>query len=301
MPVPVIVVGNLIAGGVGKTPMVAWLADTLRMRGWSPGIISRGYGGTLQAKDSARLIQPDTDEASAVGDEPLLLAQRTDAPVCISPNRVLAAQTLLLECPWINVIISDDGLQHYRLKRDFELVVFDQRGAGNQHVLPAGPLREPLQRLSSADALLINGALSTEAVLSLQQQSALPLFRMVLMPAAFHRLDTPEFVLDESALKIRLAGRRLCAIAGLGYPARFFNTLRSMGFSFEEHPFPDHHPYTPDDLAFAHDAVLLMTEKDAVKCRDIFPGEAWVLPVTAEVTPNLADYLTEKIFGRSIA
>ncbi|MFZ4536279.1 tetraacyldisaccharide 4'-kinase [Propionivibrio sp.] len=274
LPVPVIVIGNLTVGGSGKTPLVLWLVERLREQGWTPGIISRGYGGAVDGVQSVGL-----DSASSlVGDEPLLLARRGQAPVFISRDRVAAGQALLTAHPECNVIISDDGLQHYRLRRTVEIAVFDGRGAGNAQLLPAGPLREPLQRLSAATAVVWNAASEAQ----LQQASAtlaLPQFAMRLDGQRFHALTDARQRCNAEDLN----GKRLYAMAGIGDPSRFFAQLEALGLKFEAHPFPDHHDYSAADLAFAHDGVLLMTEKDAVKCAALTTREAWVLPVDAQI------------------
>ncbi|MDR2186747.1 MAG: tetraacyldisaccharide 4'-kinase [Azonexus sp.] len=284
LPVPVVVVGNLIVGGAGKTPLTLALAGHLRARGFHPGIISRGYGGrnkTPRAVSSAA-------SPLAVGDEPLLLARRAGAPVWIGRDRAAAGRALLAAHPEVDLLLCDDGLQHHRLARDVELAVFDSRGAGNGWLLPAGPLREPLARLNTVDAVVGNGALD------LPLPRAIPHFPMRLLPGPFYRLGQPE----QSCQPAQLKGRRLYAVAGIGDPERFFRTLEGLGLSFARHPFADHHVYTAADLAFAADGALLMTEKDAVKCAALPLGEAWVLPVTADLPPALVELVVEKIRGR---
>ncbi len=285
LPVPVVVVGNLVAGGAGKTPLVLWLAGALRACGWQPGIVSRGYGA---AGEMPRLVGADA-AASDVGDEPLLLARRSGVPVAVCRDRVAAAHALLSAHPGCNVLISDDGMQHYRLARDVELAVFDGRGAGNGQLLPAGPLREPLSRLTGVDALVWNGEAGTLPV-----APACPVHRM--------RLHGERFVALHDAARhcapAELAGRSLHAIAGIGDPSRFFRQLEALGLVFTAHAFPDHHAYIAGDLDFGPDAVLLMTEKDAVKCAALVTGEAWVLPVDAVVDDGLIERIVEKLNGR---
>jgi tetraacyldisaccharide 4'-kinase len=287
LPVPVIVVGNITVGGAGKTPLTIWLAGQLGARGWRPGIVSRGYGG------EGRLPRPVDGRSIAVdvGDEPILLARRSGRPVWVGRDRVAAGRALLAARPDVNVIICDDGLQHYRLARDVELAVFDGRGAGNGWRLPAGPLREPLCRLCTVDAAICNGLPDDRL------PPALPKFDMALRAGAFYRLDDSRQVCAAGDL----AGRRLHALAGIGDPGRFFSTLDALGLSFKRHPFPDHHAYSAADLAFAGDGVLLMTEKDAVKCAGLTAAEAWVLPVEAELAPALIDLILEKLRGRQAA
>jgi tetraacyldisaccharide 4'-kinase len=305
---PLIVVGNLTVGGTGKTPLVLWLLARLREQGWQPGVITRGYGGSTT--DERQVLPAST--ATEVGDEPLLLARRSGVPVFIGRDRVAAGRALLAAYPACDVIVADDGLQHYRLQRCFELVVFGEHGAGNGCLLPAGPLREPLSRLSDVSkaqdscAVIWHGS-PTRQITSAAQ--ALPQFVMHLGGHRFVALTDTQRVCEAVALR----GRRLYAIAGIGDPARFFQQLSALGLEFSAHPFPDHHAYCADELAFARDGVLLMTEKDAVKCAALTPGalgEAWYLPVEAEIGPNVnahhqqADLLKiilEKLNGRTPA
>ena len=259
LAVPVVVVGNITVGGAGKTPLTLWLATQLRERGWRPGIVRRGYGG---ASTLPRPVTLDSLPAE-VGDEPLLLCRRSGVPVWVGRDRVAAGRALLAAHPEVDVVLCDDGLQHYRLARDVEIAVFDGRGAGNGWRLPAGP----------------------------------PRFAMRLQPAAFYRLGDPQ----RRATAGELQGRQLHALAGIGDPERFFRTLEDMGLAFSRYPFPDHHAYSAEDLAFAGDDVLLMTEKDAVKCAGLTRGETWVLPVDAELSPALIDLVLEKLRGRQAA
>ena len=296
LPVPVIVVGNLTVGGSGKTPLVLWLVHALRERGWMPGVISRGYGGSVDGVQSVAA----TSSAVSVGDEPLLLARRSGVPVFIGQDRVEAAKALLAAHPECNVIISDDGLQHYRLRRSVEVAVFDGRGAGNAQLLPAGPLREPLSRLSKATALVWNGGVPVNVIAP--SLSQLPEFTMRLFGQRFYSLQDALRVCSVDDLR----GKRLFALAGIGDPARFFSQLEALGLEFEAHPFPDHHVYTAEDLAFARTGVLLMTEKDAVKCAALSVPEAWVLPVEAQLDASvdgasLLDLILEKLNGRTLA
>ena len=287
LPVPVIVVGNITVGGAGKTPLTLWLAQGLRQRGWQPGIVSRGYGGENAVPCA---VTVDANPAS-VGDEPILLARRSGVPVWVARDRAAAGRALLAAHPEVNVILCDDGLQHYRLARDVELAVFDGRGAGNGWRLPLGPLREPLRRLVAVDAIICNGFPARRLPVQV------PRFDMTLQPGNFYRLDDPRQTCPAAALK----GKKLHALAGIGDPARFFRTLESLGLLFEAHPFPDHHAYSAADLTFAQDGILLMTEKDAVKCVGLTAGETWVLPVEAELAPALIDLILEKLRGRQAA
>ncbi len=295
LPVPVIVVGNLTVGGSGKTPLVLWLVERLREAGWRPGIVSRGYGGTRRGVHPVGADSP----AAEAGDEPLLLARRSGVPVFVGSDRVAAGQALLAAHAGCSVIVSDDGLQHYRLRRSVELVVFDGRGAGNGRLLPAGPLREPLRRLARATAVVWNGSPEPPV---LRAARRLPQFDMRLDGRRFVSLADGRRACDAGSLR----GKRLYAVAGIGDPARFFSQLEALGLQFEAHPFPDHHRYCLADLAFAGDGVLLMTEKDAVKCAALALGEAWVLPVEASIEKppdgrGLLETILENLNGRAFA
>lgn len=289
LPVPVIVTGNITAGGSGKTPLVLWLAQRLRECGYRPGIISRGYGGSAGGEREVCA----GDDAQLVGDEPLLLARRALCPVWIGRDRVVCAQALLNAHPECNVLISDDGLQHYRLARDVEIVVTDERGAGNGWLLPAGPLREPLSRVRRADALVINGGVVPPEFQALRFK---PVFEMQLRGTTFTRLDDSTQTCDAG----NFTGKRVHAIAGIGNPGRFFNHLSQLGLRYTAHAFPDHHRYGAADLAFEECDVLLMTEKDAVKCASFVSDihcVAWVLRVDAELPSDFAEALLEKLYG----
>ena len=295
LPVPVIVVGNLTVGGSGKTPLVLWLVEQLRQAGKRPGIISRGYKGLAEG---AHAVDPTTN-ALSVGDEPLLLARRSGAPVFVGRDRIAAGRALLAAHQDCDVIVSDDGLQHYRLQRTIEIAVFDGRGAGNGQLLPAGPLREPLQRLHGATAVIWNSTTAAQTGLA-RQTLDLPQFTMHLTGRRFVSLNDPK----RQCTADELRHKRLYAIAGIGDPARFFAQLEGMALRFAAQPFPDHHQYTPEDLAFAEDGILLMTEKDAVKCAAFVSQEAWMLPIDAQLdsTPDgtsLLNLILEKLDGRS--
>ncbi|MGE5469909.1 MAG: tetraacyldisaccharide 4'-kinase [Bacteroidota bacterium] len=287
LPVPVVVVGNITVGGAGKTPLTIALAAALRQRGWRPGIVSRGYGGENAAP---RPVCPESRPAD-VGDEPILLARRSGVPVWVGRDRAAAGRALLAARPEVNLILCDDGLQHYRLGRDVELAVFDGRGAGNGWRLPLGPLREPLDRLRAVDAVVCNGAPDARL------PAAVPQFGTALRPGAFYRLDAAA----QRCSAADFAGKKLYALAGIGDPGRFFRTLEALGLHCETHPFPDHHAYGAADLAFAGDGILLITEKDAVKCAGLTAGETWVLPVEAELSPALIELVVEKLHGRPAA
>ena len=288
LSVPVVVVGNITVGGAGKTPLTLWLAEQLRQRGWHPGVVSRGYG---RSGDEVRAVHADS-KPEEVGDEPLLIARRGAIPVWVGRSRAAAGEALLAAHPEVDVVLCDDGLQHHALARDVELAVFDARGPGNGWRLPVGPLREPLSRLTSVDAVIFNGTSS------LAYGASAPAFEMTLNPGRFYRLGDP--LQTCTAEELRKRGS-LHALAGIGNPERFFATLKALGLDCETHPFPDHHRYTSADLAFAKGGILLMTEKDAVKCANLPVGEAWVLPVEAGLPPALIDHIVEKLRGRQVA
>ncbi|KAB7627629.1 tetraacyldisaccharide 4'-kinase [Alkalilimnicola sp. S0819] len=257
---PVLVVGNVFIGGTGKTPLVAWLAQRLSARGLRPGIVTRGYGG--RADQWPQRVTAESD-ARLVGDEAVLLARRAQCPVLAGPDRVGSARLLAGEC---DLIISDDGLQHYRLRRDAEIVVFDAaRGAGNGRCLPAGPLREPLSRLAGADLVVVNGGPLPRWPLS---------FR--LRPLAWVNLRSGERRAPDA-----FTGLAADAVAGIGNPARFFEQLRGLGIQADCRSFPDHHAYEAEDLPVDTGRRLLMTEKDAVKCAGLVGEQSWYLEVGA--------------------
>ncbi|MCF8177999.1 MAG: tetraacyldisaccharide 4'-kinase [Sulfuritalea sp.] len=284
LPVPVVVIGNINVGGTGKTPMVIHLAHALRSKGRRPGIISRGYLGNA---GSVAEVSPRSDPGK-VGDEPVLLAQRSDCPVFVGGDRVAAAKALLAANPACDVILSDDGLQHYRLERDVEIAMFDAGRLQNGWMLPAGPLREPMTRLSQVDAVVV----SHSPVLPAPTFEC-PAFDMSLKGDIFVRLDTSSMTCGASDLK----GKVLHAIAGIGEPRHFFELLSGLGLSFSEHPFDDHHHYQVEDIGFS-DGAILTTEKDAVKLARLkLSLPIWVLPVTADVSPALTEFVLEKLNG----
>ncbi|HKQ25075.1 MAG TPA: tetraacyldisaccharide 4'-kinase [Burkholderiales bacterium] len=283
LSVPVIVVGNVTAGGTGKTPLTLWLCGILQEKGFSPGIVSRGYGG----RASLLAVNAGSDPVAA-GDEPVLLARRSRCPVWIGRDRVAAARALLTASPECDVIVCDDGLQHYRLQRDVEIVVVDgNRGLGNRLPLPAGPLREGAARLRSVDAVVINGP--GDPVLRLGS-----CFDMSLEGSHFHNLLNPSHVAAASDFQ----GRRLHAVAGIGNPLRFFEHLQRLGLSFTAHAFPDHHSFAPVDLEFEDADEIIMTEKDAIKCQRFARENQWALPVDAVVDPQLAQLVLNKLKSR---
>lgn len=280
IPVPVVVVGNITAGGTGKSPLTAWLVSMMQGQGWRPVILSRGYGG--RSKDYPLLVDRQSNAAIA-GDEPVMLAAETGVPVVVDPQRKRGA-LWALERGLGNMLICDDGLQHYRLPRDIEIAVFDaSRGLGNGETIPVGPLREPVERLASVDFVVTNGGLLDELEHPRQ-------FAMTLRPSSLWNLST-----GESRPLSALKGRNVRAVAGIGNPARFFNSLRSLGAMVEGRAFSDHHRFKPADLAAGPDEWLVMTAKDAVKCRDVAPANAWVLSVTAELPAAFREQFLTRI------
>ncbi len=277
LPCAVIVVGNLTVGGTGKTPLVCWLAEQLTGRGLRPGVVTRGYGGSSRA---ARLVQP-ADGPELVGDEAILLARRSRVPVATGADRPAAAQLLLKA--GCDVILSDDGLQHYALARDCEIVVIDgDRRFGNGRLLPAGPLREAPARLAGVDAVVQNGG----AILN---DGALQM-RLLATSAVAMKYGSSKPLRE-------FAGRPVHAIAAIGNPQRFFAMLRAVGISVIEHPLPDHARLARDDISFADDLPVLMTEKDAVKCREIAGPHHWYVPVSVAFAAGDADKLRGIVLG----
>lgn len=290
LPVPVVVVGSLVVGGVGKTPLVRALAAALAQRGRRPGIVSRGYGGRNGAP---RAVAPG-DSPDLVGDEPLLLAA-DGAPVWVGRDRVAAARALLAAHPDCDVILADDGLQHYALRRTFEIAVIDDsRGLGNGQLLPAGPLREPPSRLAQVDAVvrLAEGDKPAAGDDDEGRQTA-----MTHEPLPWRNLVEPGAVADPR----RWRGGVVHAVAGIGNPQRFFDLLRRLGLDPVCHAFADHHRYTRAELAFPGATAIVMTEKDAVKCIALADGRCWCLPIRARIEPALVARLERTLRGRQAA
>ncbi len=275
LSVPVIVVGNLTTGGTGKTPVTGWLVEFCRAAGYRPGIVSRGYGGRVSGEP--RLVAPG-DDAREVGDEPLLLRRQTGAPVCVHRDRVAAGQRLIAE--GVNLIIADDGLQHYRLDRDMEIAVLDgERRLGNGFLLPAGPLREPARRLRDVDLVLVNGG----------------------------RAGPQEFVLEVRISGLRafdgdgqcaleaLRGQRVRAVAGIGNPARFHAQLANAGLQVLPVPVPDHGRVDLAALSRESDVPIIMTEKDAVKYQKIVGCPVWVAQLEVRLPPEVGARVLERL------
>ncbi|WP_299592892.1 tetraacyldisaccharide 4'-kinase [uncultured Microbulbifer sp.] len=278
LSVPVIVVGNITVGGAGKTPLVAELGRWLQERGHNPGIISRGYGG--RAKHYPYNVTAQSHPLES-GDEPLMLHLMTGLPVMVSPKRAEAAEALIAE-HGCDVIISDDGLQHYGLWRSMEICVVDgQRGLGNEHLLPRGPLRESPERLDSVDMVVVNGHPSPLVESQCGEKAD---FVMELVPSLWH-----QFNLDQtSTLKLE-SGPEIgpChGVAAIGNPPRFFNALRHLGYTVMEMAFPDHHQFSQQELQLDGETPVIMTMKDAVKCRDFWQSHWWAMEARAQL-PDL--------------
>jgi len=273
--VPVIVIGNITVGGTGKTPLTAFVIKQLQAMGYRPGIISRGYGGKAPFYPFAVTANIAAD---LCGDEPLLLARQTQVPVIVDPDRVRGAQALCEQA--CDVIVSDDGLQHYRLQRDIEIAVIDAvRQVGNGWLLPAGPLREPLSRLQQVDIRVANG----------------PAIPMLGEHGMRLQMSVVQSLNGAPAQDIKSwQGKRVHAVAGIGNPERFFRQLEALGLTVERHAFPDHYFYQAADFAW-RDAAIVMTEKDAVKCQTLNLPDAWYVPVEAELSPAFIELLQTKL------
>lgn len=277
LPIPVVVVGNISVGGTGKTPLTIWLAKRLRELGYRPGIVSRGYGGRT---GSAVVAVDANSDPAVVGDEPVLLARRAGCPVRVARRRADAARALLTESQ-CDLILADDGLQHYALGRDIEIAVVDgQRGLGNRHCLPAGPLREEPERLAGVDLVVQTGRRGSLTV---------PAWPMELEGAFAVNLR------DEGQRRrlTTFAGKRVHAVAAIGNPERFFAHLQGFEIDAVRHGFPDHHPFRAEDLEFSETLPVLMTEKDAVKCRPFAGVNHWYVPVEANLPSGFADALSK--------
>ncbi len=288
--VPVVVVGNLVAGGAGKTPLVVALVEALAARGWSPGIVASGYGGR---RSDARVVGAD-DDAREHGDEAVLLARRSGRPVSAARERAQAVRALLAAHPDVDVVVSDDGLQHAGLARSVEIAVFDERGAGNGRCLPAGPLRAPLAQAASTDAIVLNGAA--------RPPLAHPrTFRFRVEALRFIALDGHAAPVPAREFAARIGNDAVVAIAATGAPQRFFDTLRTLAVDAREIALADHAVIEAARLDAIEAPWILMTEKDAVKCASRVDARCWFLEVRADVEPGLADWLTETLHGRTPA
>lgn len=288
LAVPVIIVGNIHVGGSGKTPVVIWLVEQLRQQGYTPGVISRGYGG------SVKLPTPvcANSNPKVVGDEPVLIANRCDCPIMVGADRVHVGMELLKAYPNCDVIISDDGLQHYRLKREMEIAVVDaETYQKNASLLPAGSLREPMRRLRMVDAIIKNGQPNHE-----EEHHAVVInaYEMQLTGEQFYALADPNLKATAADFK----RKSIKAMAGIGNPARFFEHLRQLGLNFSSTSFDDHHAFSAADLAQLECDALLMTEKDAVKCKPFAQSHYWVLPIQARINGDLIQLVLQKLQNR---
>jgi len=294
LPVPVVVAGNIFVGGTGKTPLTIWLVETLRRAGYCPGVISRGYGAAAQGT----LVVTAASTAQQVGDEPLLIAERAACPVVVGRSRVAAGRALLAQYPEVNVIISDDGLQHYALARDVEIVLSDQRGVGNGWLLPAGPLREPAWR--RGDFAVCNLGSRDPHI-----NADLPASTTAMWLEAGYAEQLQDRRRREPLAALAGSAQTLVAAAGIGNPGRFFATLQSAGLHFETLALPDHYDFADNPFADLQAAMILITEKDAVKCRAIEAikndPRIWVVPVTARIDGALAEQIVEKLHERPTA
>jgi len=273
--VPVVAIGNLTVGGSGKTPLAIHVAELLKSKGWSPAIVSRGYGGTAREPRAATLAS----DPAEVGDEPVLMARRSGCPVWVGRERARVIAMLRQAHPACDLVILDDGLQHYALARDIEIAVVDSRLFGNGFMLPAGPLREPRTRLWTVDAVVAHG---TDRVKG---------YPMRLEGEELHRATDAR----ERRPARSFAGQRVHAVAGIGDPERFFGQLARLGVQVVPHPFPDHHPFRASDLEFGDEAPVLMTEKDAVKCKRFAKPTHWILPVRAVPDPAFDAWLQRRL------
>lgn len=289
--VPVIVVGNVTAGGTGKTPLVLAIVDILRAHGWNPGVVARGYGRVPPREQDPRgvvRVLPDVATPEHFGDEPVLIARRSQLPVYISPDRPAAVRELTADHPEVNVVVSDDGLQHYALGRDIEIAVVDgERRFGNGLLLPSGPLREPVSRLRSVDAIVMNGG-GGAAI------AGVPHFAMTLTGERFVSL-TQGRQMTPAEFAAFARGQRVVAVAGIGHPPRFFEHLASLGVAARTIAFPDHHAFRPADLRLADAHVIVMTEKDAVKCGAFADARMWLMRVEARLPDAFPDFLLARL------
>lgn len=286
--VPVVVVGNLTVGGTGKTPLVAWLSNKLTAVGLRVAIVSRGYGG--RARGVTRVTVHS--RASEVGDEPLMLARRAQATVFVGRDRVAAAKQAVAD--GADIIICDDGLQHLALVRHCEMVVIDgQRGFGNGCLLPRGPLRERVGRLRRVNAVVVNGPI-TAPNFQLPRLVKRTHFAMNMRPGDARPVAGGASLRSLSSFR----GASVHAVAAIGNPRRFFDTLREAGLTLIEHPMPDHHPFAAGDLNFGDNLPILMTEKDAVKCATFADDRLWYVPVTAEFVEKESDELVDLVLAR---
>lgn len=289
LPTPVVVVGNISVGGTGKTPLIIAMVKWLQQQGYTPGVISRGYGGKAPAYPYLLDVQSTAVEA---GDEPLAIFLQTGASVVVGSDRIASGK--LLEDQGCDILLSDDGLQHYRLGRDIEIAAVDGlRGLGNGWRLPVGPLREPASRLQTVDWVVVNSPVENFA-LPIVSGEAFFYVSMHIMPGELIHVKT-----GKTIARAELPNN-INAVAGIGNPERFANTLRTLGFEPHLHAFPDHFAFTVDDLAFNNSMPVVMTEKDAVKCRAFAQDNWFYLPVSAQLPDSFWSAFEQKL-ERSIA
>ncbi len=309
-PCPLIVVGNITVGGTGKSPLTIELIDILQRQGYKVGVVSRGYKAKIERFPHQVTVH---DETAQVGDEPLMIVKRTQVNLVIDPNRVRACQYLLAnnDC---DVIISDDGLQHYAMGRDIEICVVDSaRGLGNGHCMPVGPLRELPSRLQSVDYIIQNGIKldgkepdskkpdskkqNNKILPWLNQQGLAPCFNMQLKPLAWQQLNTEQILsFDQFNQLISDNSYQVSAFAGIGNPQRFFNSVEELGIHAKTQSFADHYQYSAADFAQLNDkSVLCMTEKDAVKCENYVPAQSYYLKIAAQLEPDFIQRLCEQL------
>ncbi len=285
--VPVVVVGNITVGGTGKSPLVAALVKQFQSQGMQPGVVSRGYGA------QTRHVQPwqvsAGDDASQVGDEPAMLAGQVSCPIVVCTDRMLAIATLQEQ--GCDVVIADDGMQHYRMQRDVEICVVDgKRWWGNGFLLPVGPMREPLQRLQKVDCLVVNG--SNGATPPQGSLDGVSVFNMTLQSQDLIPLNQSA---SRAVVRPPEPPARVHGVAGIGHPQRFFDTLTQLGYEVIPHAKADHHCFKETDFAFREALPVVMTAKDAVKCRNLYLENAWVLPVEAELNTDFYAFLQTRI------
>lgn len=286
---PVVVVGNITVGGTGKSPLVSYLVREFQAKGYRPGVISRGYGASIPSDVCREVLV--SSSSKDVGDEPLMLKQSLDCPIFVSPNRKLSVQAL--ETEGCDIVICDDGMQHYSLDRDIEICVFDgERGVGNGCLLPMGPMRETISRLAKTDFSVVNGASNIPGIDQCQG-----CIQMDLRPSRLVPLDYEQGLESgcESVDVAAFSGKKVNAVAAIGNPERFFKVLEEKGIIVNRFAFEDHHAYTLEDFDFSEDLPLIMTEKDAVKCRGLGLENAWYMPVEAVLDKALAELIIEKI------
>jgi tetraacyldisaccharide 4'-kinase len=304
--IPVIIVGNLTVGGTGKTPLVMWLVEQLAARGLRAAVLSRGYGGLAGAVRNKTPAQPsaageshEPDPPSVVradsrwedvGDEPLLIHRRTGCVTIVGRDRVNAARAAADF--GFDLLVADDGLQHLPLARDCEIVVIDgARGFGTGRLLPAGPLREPVSRLNEVDVIVVNGEAEHPSLARALSRSTVPVLSMSLTGDEALRVDGT----GGPRPLAKFGDTPVHAVAGIGNPERFFRSLRAAGLTLIEHPFPDHHAFTAQELEFAEPYPILMTEKDAIRCRQFANRRTWFVPITAQLSGTDAAVLLERV------